>query len=87
MMITVPALALTVSPELIGISNVAFAVMLLTCWYASMSISPFVPFAVVVGNSIVEKPTSVTFKHNLRFFILVLFLSPIVIKGFNYLNQ
>lgn len=84
MMITVTTLAFTVTPAVIGLSNEAFALTLLTCWYMAMSISPFVPFAVIVADSIGDKPVNVTFKYNLRFSLVMLLLAPMVILLFNY---
>lgn len=86
MMITIPALALTVAPDVIGLGSPAYALTLLTCWYIAMSISPFVPFAVVVGETIGEKPTHVTFKDNLFFTLLMLFVAPIIIVMIHYLT-
>ncbi|MDN5323784.1 MAG: hypothetical protein PWQ67_2238 [Clostridia bacterium] len=84
MMITVTTLALTITPEFIGLSNVAFALTLLTCWYIAMSISPFVPFTIIVADTIKEKPLNVTFKYNLKFSFIMLFIAPIIILLINY---
>lgn len=86
MMVTITTLALTITPEIIGLSNVAFALTLLTCWYIAMSISPFVPFAVIVADTIGEKTVNVTFKHNLKYAITMLFVAPVIILLVNYLE-
>ncbi|MGF7184865.1 hypothetical protein GGQ84_000950 [Desulfitispora alkaliphila] len=86
MMITVTALAVSVSPETIGLSNNAFALTLLTCWYMAMIISPLVPFPVVVADVIEDKPTNVTFKYNLKFAAIMLFVAPMVILLVNYFS-
>ncbi|MDA8228225.1 MAG: hypothetical protein M0T74_11125 [Desulfitobacterium hafniense] len=83
MMISVTTLALTISPDILGLSNIAFALTLLTSWFMAMSISPFVPFAVVVAESIKDKPLNVTLKNNLKFCFLMLFVAPIVILLIN----
>ena len=41
MMITVTTYAMTITPGLIGLTNPAFAVTLLTCWYMAMLVSLF----------------------------------------------
>ncbi|WP_428865068.1 hypothetical protein [Clostridium sediminicola] len=85
-MVTITTLALTITPGIIGLSNVAFALTLLTCWYIAMSISPFVPFAVIVADTIGEKTVNVTFKYNLKYAITMLFAAPIIILLVNYLE-
>jgi hypothetical protein len=79
MMITVTTLALTVNPELIHLSPVAFTLSLLTCWIMGMMISPLVPFGAVVAQTIKEKTVNVTLKHNLKYNLMMLFLAPAVI--------
>lgn len=83
MMISVTTLALTVTPELIGLSNSAFALTLLTCWYMAMCISPFVPFTLIVAETINEKPLNIAFKHNLKFCLVMIFLAPALILLLN----
>lgn len=84
MMITVTTLALTVSPGIIGLSNGAFALMLLTCWYVAMSVSMFVPFTVIIAETVGEKPFSVTIKYNLKFALVMILIAPLVILFANY---
>jgi hypothetical protein len=75
MLITLSTLALTISPPTIGLSPAAFALTLLTCWYIAMSVSPFVPFSVIVADTIAEKPVIITLKHNLPLALVMLFLA------------
>ena len=86
MMITVTTLALTVDPELIHLSPVAFTLSLLTCWIMGMVISPLVPFGAVVAQTIKEKTAIVTLKHNFRFTLVMLFLAPTVILLINQMH-
>jgi hypothetical protein len=86
MLITLSTLALTISPPTIGLSPAAFALTLLTCWYIAMSVSPFVPFSVIVADTIAEKPVIITLKHNLPLALVMLFLAPAVILLINLLG-
>ncbi|MFZ5942642.1 MAG: hypothetical protein ACOYVD_00890 [Bacillota bacterium] len=86
MMITVTTLALTVNPEVVGLSATAFALTLLTCWYMAMCISPFAPFAVIVAETIGDKPVNVTFRYNVKFLVVMIFLAPAIIAAVNYLT-
>lgn len=86
MLITITALAFTVSPEVLGLSAPAFALTLLTCWFIAMCISPLVPFAVVVADTVGEKPLNVTFRHNLKFSLTMLFTAPLLILAVNMLH-
>ena len=83
MMITVTTLAFTISPQIIGLGNVPFAMTLLTCWYLAMCISPFAPFAVVVGDTIGEKPFKVTLEYNRHFCLAMIILAPALIYLIN----
>ncbi len=85
MLITITVLAAIVPPAFIGLSSPAFALMLLSCWFISMSISPFVPFVVVVADTIKEKPFVISFKYNIRFAIGMLLLAPLIICGISQL--
>jgi len=84
MMITVTTLALTITPELVGLSNPAFALTLLTCWYMAMCISPFVPFTLIVAETINERPVNIALKHNLKFCLVMFFVAPALILLLNY---
>jgi C4-dicarboxylate transporter, DcuC family len=83
MMIPVITMAMTLTPALLNLSPEAFVLMLLSCWFIAMSISPFAPFAAVVGETIEEKIPTITFKYNLKFAIVMLFISPAVIGLLN----
>ncbi len=85
MMITVSTLAFTVNPAAIGLSNPSFGLLLLTCWYMSMSICPFAPFAVVLGEAVGEQPFTVTFRYNLKFALVMLCVAPLIILLTNVL--
>ncbi|MGI6226722.1 MAG: hypothetical protein ACOYJ1_10745 [Peptococcales bacterium] len=86
MMITVTTLALTVTPALIGLTNTAFALTLLTCWYMAMCVSPFVPFTLIVAETIKEKPLNIAFKHNLKFCLVMFFAAPALILLINQIH-
>ncbi|NLT94905.1 MAG: hypothetical protein GXW85_05120 [Clostridia bacterium] len=86
MMITVTTYAMTITPGLIGLSNTAFAVTLLTCWFMAMLISPFVPYNMVVAETIDEKPLNIVLKYNLKFCLVMLVFAPLLILGLNYLS-
>lgn len=85
MMITVTTLAFTLPVEALGLSPPAFALTLLTCWLLAMSLSPFVPFAVIVAETIGTTPVNVTLKQNFPFALAMLFLAPAVILLVNTL--
>lgn len=84
MMITITTLAYTITPASIGLTNSSFALTLLTCWFMAMSISPFVPFASIVSESIGEKLYNITFKYNLKFAAALIVISPLIITLLNF---
>jgi hypothetical protein len=79
MMITVAAIASALDPAALGLSAPGFALFLLTCWYVSMNVSPFVPFSAVVGEAIGEKPVTVALRYNVRMSVLMLVVAPLLI--------
>ena len=83
MMIPVITMAMTLTPASLNLSSPTFVLMLLCCWFTAMSISPFAPFAAIVGETIEEKIPTITFKYNLKFAIAMLLISPAVILGLN----
>jgi len=84
MLITITVLAATISPVSSGLSPPAFALLLLSCWFIAMSMTPFSPFVVVVADVLNEKPHVVAFRYNLRFSLVMLVIAPLIICGFNY---
>jgi len=80
MMITVAAIAAAMDPVALGLSNPGFALLLLTCWYVAMNVSPFVPFSAVVGEAIGEKPATVALRYNVRMSLLMLVVAPLLIR-------
>lgn len=76
MTVPVTALALTVDPATLGLTPPAFALSLLCCWYIAMSISPFVPFAAVLAETVAATPRQVSWQQNRRFALLMFFLAP-----------
>jgi len=85
MMITVTAYAMTITPGLIGLSKASFALTLLTCWFMAMLISPFVPYNVIVGETIDEKPLNIVLKYNMKFCLVMIVFAPLLILGLNSL--
>jgi len=85
MLITVTVLAAVIPPSLIGLSPPSFVLLLLSCWFIAMSITPFAPFVVVVADTIEEQPFVVGFKYNIGFSLIMLFVSPLIICVVNYL--
>jgi len=80
MMITVAAIAAAIDPTTLGLSAPGFALFLLTCWYVSMNVSPFVPFSAVVGEAIGEKPVTVALRYNSRMSVVMLIVAPLLIR-------
>lgn len=85
MLIPVTAMAVSLSPEIIGLTQPGFALMLLTCWYNAMIISPFVPFIVVTADTLGVSPLKVSFAYNMGFRILMIIVSPIAVIGIDRL--
>lgn len=85
MLVTITAFSSTISPEILGLVEPCYALLLLSCWFIAMSISPLVPFSAVVGDTIGEKATKVTFCHNRSYFIVMILLTPFVICFINWL--
>lgn len=83
MIIPVTSMAMIIKPEFLKISPPAFALLLLICWISGMSISPFVPFSAMVAETIDEKITTVTFKYNRYFVVVVMITAPIIILFLN----
>jgi C4-dicarboxylate transporter, DcuC family len=83
MMIPVITMAMTLTPSSLNLSPPAFVLTLLSCWYIAMSISPFAPFAAVVSETIEEKVLTITFKYNIMFSTIMLFVAPAVILLLN----
>jgi hypothetical protein len=79
MMTSVAAIAAPIDPAVLGLSAPGFALFLLTCWYVSMNVSPFVPFSAVVGEAIGEKPVTVALRYNVRMSVLMLVVAPLLI--------
>lgn len=80
MMIPVAAIASAMDPASLGLSSPGFALFLLTCWYVSMNVSPFVPFSAIVGEAIGEKPVTVALRYNIRMSVLMLIVAPLLIR-------
>lgn len=85
MIIPITSMAMIIKPEFLNISSPAFVLLLLVCWISGMSISPFVPFTAMVADTIDEKITNVTFKHNKWYVILVMLAAPMIILILNKL--
>jgi len=80
MMIPVAAIASALDPVALGLSPPGFALFLLTCWFVSMNVSPFVPFSAIVGEAIGEKPVTVALRYNSRMSALMLVVAPLLIR-------
>ncbi|OHD27482.1 MAG: hypothetical protein A2Y38_09255 [Spirochaetes bacterium GWB1_59_5] len=80
MMISVAAIAAAIDPAALGLSAPGFALFLLTCWYVSMNVSPFVPFSAIVGEAIGEKPVTVALRYNVKMSLLMLVAAPLLIR-------
>jgi hypothetical protein len=78
MMITVVAIATALSPAALGLSAPGFALFLLSCWFVSMNVSPFVPFSTVVGEAIGEKTAVVALRYNSRMSLVMLVVAPLL---------
>lgn len=85
MMIVVTALGFAVAPAALGLTAPAYALLLLTCWYVAMSISPFVPFTAVVSEAVGGRPLSVSARYNPLFTAAMLLIGPAVVLLANML--
>jgi C4-dicarboxylate transporter, DcuC family len=79
MMITVAAIAASLSPATLGISNPGFALLLLSSWFIAMNLSPFAPFSAIIGESIGESPARVALRYNVKMSALMIFVAPLII--------
>jgi hypothetical protein len=51
---------------------------LLSCWFVSMNVSPFVPFSTVVGEAIGEKTAVVALRYNSGMSLVMLVVAPLL---------
>jgi hypothetical protein len=79
MMITVVAISSALNPAALGLSAPGFTLFLLSCWFVSMNVSPFVPFSTVVGEAIGEKPAIVALRYNSKMSLVMLVVAPLLI--------
>ncbi|MCG8639312.1 MAG: hypothetical protein MI862_06235, partial [Desulfobacterales bacterium] len=86
MLIPVTAMAMSLTPEMIGLTPPGFALMLLTCWFNAMIISPFVPFVVVSADTLGVSPLNVSARYNFRFSLVMILFSPLAVTAVDRIN-
>lgn len=86
MLIPVTTLALTVSPDQIGLTPEAFVALLLASWVSGMVASPFIPFTVIASSATQAKVTTFAYKWGITMLIPWLAAAPAVIIAINYLT-
>ncbi len=85
MLIPVTAMAMSLTPTMLGLTQPGFALILLTCWFNAMIISPFVPFVVVSAQTLNVSPFIVSRSYNLRFSVMMTLFSPMAVIGIDRL--
>lgn len=83
--ITVTTIALSLDPNLIGLSDISFALTLIAAWTIAMIFSPFAPFNIVVGGLLNKSAFKIGFDYNKIFGIATLILAGVYITLINNL--
>lgn len=81
--ITVTALGLSLQPQLLGLTDLSFALTLIAAYTVSMIVSPFVPFNIIAGGLIKENSFVLGLKWNRTFGLAVVLLSGVYISVVN----
>ncbi|MEI3613595.1 hypothetical protein [Pseudogracilibacillus sp. SO30301A] len=77
--VIVSSILASVSPDLLGIHPITFAMMLLSAWAIGSTVSPIAPGNVIVSNLLQINIFKLIFKMNLLFTTLLIFVHTIVI--------
>lgn len=86
MIIPVTTLALTVSPETLDLTPVAFLSLLMVSWVAGMIVSPLIPFTVVASSAMRVKATTLAYRWGLSQLLPWLIIAPSLVIAINYLT-
>ncbi|NNK97350.1 MAG: hypothetical protein HKP41_23590 [Desulfobacterales bacterium] len=86
MIIPVTTLALTVSPETLNLTPVAFLALLMVSWVAGMTISPLIPFTVVTSSAMRVKATTLAYRWGLGQLLPWVLIAPMLIIAINYVT-
>jgi hypothetical protein len=86
MIMPVTTLALTVSPESLNLTPVAFLSLLMVSWVAGMIVSPLIPFTVVASTAMRVKATTLAYRWGLSQLLPWIVIGPVLIIIINYLT-
>src|SRR5699024_4373652 len=68
--VTVSTIVATVSYQALGIDVIVMAMMLLSAWQVSVTVSPISPVIAIVSNIVKENPFKVILRWNLHYAII-----------------
>jgi len=83
--ITITALGLSLTGQALGLTDLGYALTLISAYTVSMIVSPFAPFNIITGGLINENSFVVSLKWNRTFAIVTVLVSGVFITLFNYL--
>lgn len=86
MIIPVTTLALTVSPEMLNLTPVAFLSLLMVSWVGGMIVSPFIPFTAVASSAMRVKATTLAYRWGLGQLLPWIIIAPVLVIVINYLT-
>src|SRR5690625_4272458 len=77
--VTVSTIVATVSYQALGIDVIVMAMMLLSAWQVSVTVSPISPVIAIVSNIVKENPFKVILRWNLHYAIILALIHSVVI--------
>ncbi len=86
MIIPVTTLALTVSPDSLNLTPVAFLSLLMVSWVGGMIVSPFIPFTAVASSAMRVKATTLAYRWGMSQLLPWILIGPILVIAINYLT-
>lgn len=86
MIIPVTTLALTVSPDSLNLTPVAFLSLLMVSWVGGMIVSPFIPFTAVASSAMRVKATTLAYRWGMSQLLPWILIGPILVIAINHLT-
>jgi MFS family permease len=79
-LISITALALTASPQDLGLSQMQFCLMLVGSYTLSTTLSPCVPYNIMLSNLLGTSVLNITYRYNLVYGLSAVVLSAVIIS-------
>lgn len=83
--VTVSTIVATVSYQSLGIDVIVMAMMLLSAWQVSVTVSPISPVIAIVSNIVKENPFKIILRWNLHYALILALVHSVVIYAMHLL--